>query len=62
MSSAGSGISTCWNQPSSSSRFTRMPPSCFSTSMMMVACGRPSSSARIDAGLAVAQIVATAGR
>ena len=57
VSSAGSGISTCWNQPFSSSRFTRMPPSCFSTSMMMVACGMPSSSARIDAGLSVPEIV-----
>src|SRR5216683_2655696 len=45
VSSAGSGISTCWNHPSSSSRFTFNPEPTTSTCMMMVACGIPSSSA-----------------
>ena len=50
VSSAGSGIAIHWNQPPSSSRFTRRPPALacdLGTSMMIVECGMPSRSARM---------------
>ena len=46
-----------WNQPLSSSRFTRILPSSASTAMMMVACGMPEKLGHDDAGLPVAQVV-----
>jgi hypothetical protein len=46
VSSAGSGSVIHWNQPPSSSRFTRSPSATW-TSMMIVACGMPSFSARM---------------
>ena len=54
VSTAGSGMTTHWNQPPSSSRLTRSVPgppdgaACAWTSMMIVACGNPSFSAILD--------------
>ena len=45
VSTAGAASSTHWNQPPSSSRFTRTRPPSTLTSMMIVACGRPSRAA-----------------
>src|SRR5438067_13106 len=47
VSSAGIGRATHWNQPPSSSRLTRKAPPSTWTSMMIVACGMPSFSARM---------------
>jgi len=47
VNAAGSGMATHWNQPPSSSRFTRSLPPSAATSMMIVACGHPSREARM---------------